>query len=65
MTISLPQEIIDQVDQVRKAEHRSRSELVRDALRTYFSDKVEEAPLSPSSCVLFGAGARRSRGRRM
>lgn len=36
MTISLPPEMIREVEQVRRAEHRTRSELVREALRTYF-----------------------------
>ena len=46
MTISLPQEMIDQVEKVRKAEHRTRSELVREALRTYFANGFAEAPVS-------------------
>ena len=46
MTISLPQEMIDQVEKVRKAEHRTRSELVREALRTYFSARFGEAPVT-------------------
>lgn len=35
--------MIDQVEKVRKAENRTRSELVREALRTYFSDRFAEA----------------------
>lgn len=37
MTISLPHAMIREVDQVRKQEHRTRSELIREALRTYFA----------------------------
>jgi Arc/MetJ-type ribon-helix-helix transcriptional regulator len=37
LTISLPRAMADQVERVRKAEHRTRSELVREALRTYFA----------------------------
>ena len=37
MTISLPPAMIATVERVRKAEHRTRSELIREALRTYFS----------------------------
>ncbi len=37
MTVSLPPAMIEAVDKLRKAEHRTRSELVREALRTYFS----------------------------
>lgn len=36
MTVSLPREMIREVEKVRKAEHRTRSELVREALRVYF-----------------------------
>ncbi len=36
MTVSLPPAMIEEVERVRKAEHRTRSELVREALRTYF-----------------------------
>lgn len=37
MTVSLPPKMAEEVDRVRKAEHRTRSELVREALRTYFA----------------------------
>lgn len=37
MTISLPPEMIEEVERVRKQEHRTRSELIREALRVYFS----------------------------
>lgn len=37
MTISLPPAMVREVDKVRKAESRTRSELVREALRHYFS----------------------------
>ena len=33
--VSLPQEFLDEVDQLAAEEHRSRSELIREALRTY------------------------------
>ena len=36
MSISLPSAMVREVDQARKREHRTRSELVREALRTYF-----------------------------
>ena len=39
MTISLPPQMIREVEKVRKAEHRTRSELVREALRTYLSGR--------------------------
>jgi Arc/MetJ-type ribon-helix-helix transcriptional regulator len=37
MTISLPPSMVREVDMHRKREHRTRSELVREALRTYFT----------------------------
>ena len=37
ITVSLPRTMADRVEAVRKAEHRTRSELVREALRTYFA----------------------------
>ena len=40
MTISLPPGMVRQVERVRKREHRTRSELVRDALRAYLEDRV-------------------------
>lgn len=36
-TISLPGEMVAEVESARKREHRTRSELVREALRTYFA----------------------------
>jgi predicted transcriptional regulator len=35
MTVSLPPEMLRAVEKARKAEHRTRSELVREALRAY------------------------------
>ena len=39
MTISLPPAMVRQVERVRKREHRTRSELVREALRSYLEDR--------------------------
>jgi len=36
-TISLPPEMLREVERARKAEHRTRSELVREAIRTYLA----------------------------
>lgn len=35
VTISLPAEMLEEIDQVRKRERRSRSELLREAFRRY------------------------------
>lgn len=37
MSISLPPAMIRAVEEVRKAEHRTRSELIREAIRVYLS----------------------------
>lgn len=37
MTISLPPKMIEEVEKVRRQEHRTRSELVREALRVYLA----------------------------
>jgi predicted transcriptional regulator len=48
LTISMPPEMLKEVERVRKLEHRTRSELMREALRTYFSGRrVREALASP------------------
>lgn len=55
MTVSLPPEMVEQFEKVRQAEHRTRSELVREALRVYFYRVVE-----PTKSEL--AAIRRGRG---
>jgi uncharacterized protein (DUF433 family) len=37
--ISLPEKFLEEVDRVATAEHRSRSELIREALRTYLETR--------------------------
>lgn len=44
MTVSLPPAMIREVEAVRKAEHRTRSELIREALRTYFTMRRAYTP---------------------
>ena len=39
MTVSLPPALVRQFERVRKAESRTRSELVREALRAYFDKR--------------------------
>ena len=39
LTISLPPAFRQQLEKVRKEEHRTRSELVREALRAYFDNR--------------------------
>ncbi len=40
LTISLPPEMAAQVEEVRKKEHRTRSELIREALRHYITEST-------------------------
>jgi metal-responsive CopG/Arc/MetJ family transcriptional regulator len=40
MTISIPPRMLEEFEEVRKAENRTRSELVREALRAYFERRV-------------------------
>jgi Arc/MetJ-type ribon-helix-helix transcriptional regulator len=56
MTISLPEAMAQQVEKVRKAEHRTRSELVREALRTYFTVRAPEAAASPRELAAIRRG---------
>lgn len=56
MTVSLPPEMVAEVDTVRRAEHRTRSELVREALRTYFVHRLPaaEATLAERAAIARG-----------
>ena len=42
--ISMPEEFLNRIDEVAEGENRSRSELIREALRTYiYKQKVRES----------------------
>ncbi len=42
--ISMPEEFLNRIDQVADVENRSRSELIREALRTYiYKQKIRES----------------------
>jgi predicted transcriptional regulator len=43
LTISLPPAMVAEVEKVRRAEHRTRSELIREALRAYFDERYPMA----------------------
>lgn len=36
-TVSLPSDLVDELDRVREREHRTRSDVLRDALRRYIA----------------------------
>jgi len=40
MTISLPPAMVEEFEKVRKTENRTKSELVREALRHYFARRI-------------------------
>ena len=48
MTISLPKEMIREVERVRKTEHRTRSELIRQALRVYMGQAGAQPRSAPA-----------------
>ena len=58
LSISLPAEMVTLVDRAAKLEHRTRSELVREALRAYLGRKISVVAASPRE------RARIARGRR-
>ena len=39
--IALPEDLVKKADEIAKKEYRSRSELIREALRTYIEDKEQ------------------------
>lgn len=39
ITLSLPQEMVDKIEELMKSEHRTRSELLREALRRYVDEQ--------------------------
>ena len=48
VTISLPPPMVEELDRVRQREHRTRSELVREALRQYVaaSERMRRIPVA-------------------
>ncbi len=51
--ISMPEEFLQRIDQVAEGENRSRSELIREALRTYiYKQKIRESTTSTQNAKL-------------
>ncbi|MFI3300424.1 MAG: ribbon-helix-helix domain-containing protein [Candidatus Gastranaerophilales bacterium] len=51
--ISMPEEFLSKIDQVADGENRSRSELIREALRTYIhKQKVRESATASENANL-------------
>lgn len=40
VAVTLPEELFDMVERARKIEHRTRSEVIQEALRTHFGEPV-------------------------
>ena len=54
--ISMPEDFLNKIDQVADGENRSRSELIRVALRTYiYKQKVRESTTSAKNAELLEA----------
>ena len=45
-TVSLPPEMAAELQAVMKEEYRTRSELIREALRWYFADRIRQATIA-------------------
>lgn len=51
--ISMPERFLDEIDQVADKENRSRSELIREALRNYIHrNKVRENSLATKNAAI-------------
>ena len=55
-TISLPEAMAEQVEKARKAEHRTRSELVREALHAYLNKRVQVVAASKAELASIRRG---------
>jgi len=54
VTVTLPKELYEMVEQARAVEHRSRSEVIQEALRRYFGEPVYR-PTEEEKAVLVAA----------
>ena len=55
--ISMPEKFLDEIDQVADTENRSRSELIREALRTYIhrTKKIRENTFAQKNASILEA----------
>lgn len=54
--ISMPEEFLDRIDQVAVGENRTRSELIREALRTYmYKSRVKSTTLASKNAAILEA----------
>ena len=54
--ISMPEKFLDEIDQIADTENRSRSELIREAVRTYIHrSKIRENTLATKNASILEA----------
>jgi len=54
--ISMPEQFLSQIDTVAEGEHRTRSELIREALRTYINKtKIRESSFATKNAAILEA----------
>ena len=54
--ISMPEKFLTQIDSVAEGENRTRSELIREALRTYINrSKMRETSYATNNATILGA----------
>jgi hypothetical protein len=56
LSISLPPALLQQFEEVRKKESRTRSELVREALRVYFEERYPAVTPTPAELAALRRG---------
>jgi len=58
LSISLPSEMVTLVDRAAKVEHRTRSELIREALRAYLGRRIPVVEVSKEELATIERGRR-------
>ena len=54
--ISMPEDFLNRIDQVAEGENRTRSELIREALRTYmYKSRVRSSSIATKNAALLEA----------
>ena len=54
--ISMPEEFLDRIDQVAEGENRTRSELIREALRSYmYKSRVKASTMATKNAAILEA----------
>ena len=54
--ISMPEEFLDKIDQVAEGENRTRSELIREALRSYmYKSRTRAASMAAKNAAILDA----------